>query len=179
MKRAHIAICALLGGMLGWLACGAEGRSGGRGWPLSADLGIAQGASGPGVVPRRQVRHLHALGAGDGGLRGCPARRPMVRARDVRSQQPASSPITKSISATRSKVGYKDVIPKFTAEKFDAEAWADLFARSGAKFAGPVAVHHDNFAMWDSAGDAVELGQDGPAPRHHRRTGQGDQAPRA
>ncbi len=49
------------------------------------------------------------------------------------------------------QVGHKDVIPHFTAEKFDAEAWADLFARAGAKFAGPVAVHHDNFAMWDSA----------------------------
>jgi alpha-L-fucosidase len=47
-------------------------------------------------------------------------------------------------------VGYKDVIPKFTAAKFDAERWADIFARAGAKFAGPVAVHHDNFAMWDS-----------------------------
>jgi alpha-L-fucosidase len=48
-------------------------------------------------------------------------------------------------------VGYKDIIPRFTAEKFDAAAWADLFARSGARFAGPVATHHDNFAMWDSA----------------------------
>ena len=47
--------------------------------------------------------------------------------------------------------GYKDVIPHFKAEKFNAEAWAELFARSGAKFAGPVVVHHDNFAMWDSA----------------------------
>jgi alpha-L-fucosidase len=47
-------------------------------------------------------------------------------------------------------VGYKDVIPKFTAPKFNADEWADLFARAGAKFAGPVAVHHDNFAMWDS-----------------------------
>jgi len=47
-------------------------------------------------------------------------------------------------------VGYKDLIPKLTAEKFDANAWADLFVRAGAKFAGPVAVHHDNFAMWDS-----------------------------
>ena len=44
-------------------------------------------------------------------------------------------------------VGYKDVIPHFKAEKFNAEAWAELFARSGAKFAGPVVVHHDNFAM--------------------------------
>ncbi len=47
--------------------------------------------------------------------------------------------------------GYKDVIPLFTASKFDPDKWADLFARAGAKFAGPVAVHHDNFAMWDSA----------------------------
>ncbi|MGO8927012.1 MAG: alpha-L-fucosidase [Limisphaerales bacterium] len=47
--------------------------------------------------------------------------------------------------------GYKDLIPLFTAPKFNPEKWADLFARAGAKFAGPVAVHHDNFAMWDSA----------------------------
>jgi alpha-L-fucosidase len=47
-------------------------------------------------------------------------------------------------------VGYKDVIPHFKAEKFDADAWADLFAKAGARFAGPVAVHHDNFANWDS-----------------------------
>ena len=59
------------------------------------------------------------------------------------------------------KVGYKDIIPRFKAEKFDAEAWATLFARSGARFAGPVAVHHDNFAMWDSAvtpWNAVKMG---------------------
>jgi alpha-L-fucosidase len=38
----------------------------------------------------------------------------------------------------------------FKAEKFDADEWANLFAKSGAKFAGPVAEHHDNFSMWDS-----------------------------
>jgi alpha-L-fucosidase len=46
--------------------------------------------------------------------------------------------------------GYKDLIPKFTAEKFDADEWAELFHKSGAKFAGPVAEHHDGFAMWDT-----------------------------
>jgi len=48
------------------------------------------------------------------------------------------------------KVGYKDIVPLFEAEEFDADEWADLFAEAGAKFAGPVAIHHDNFAMWDS-----------------------------
>ena len=46
--------------------------------------------------------------------------------------------------------GYHDFVPLFKAEKFDAEEWADLFVKAGARFAGPVAEHHDGFAMWDS-----------------------------
>ena len=49
-----------------------------------------------------------------------------------------------------SEAGYKDIIPKFKPTAFDPAEWAELFAKSGAKFAGPVAMHHDNFAMWDS-----------------------------
>ncbi len=50
----------------------------------------------------------------------------------------------------QNQVGYKDMIPKFKAAKFNAAEWAELFAASGARFAGPVVIHHDNFAMWDS-----------------------------
>ena len=49
-----------------------------------------------------------------------------------------------------SKFGYKDFIPMFQAEKFDADEWAEIFKSSGARFAGPVAEHHDGFSMWDS-----------------------------
>ncbi len=46
--------------------------------------------------------------------------------------------------------GYPDFVPKFRAENFDADEWAKLFQQAGARFAGPVAEHHDGFAMWDS-----------------------------
>jgi alpha-L-fucosidase len=49
-----------------------------------------------------------------------------------------------------SKFNYHDFIPMFTAEHFSAQEWADLFKKSGAKFAGLVAQHHDGFAMWNS-----------------------------
>ena len=46
--------------------------------------------------------------------------------------------------------GYTDLIKEFTAANFDPDEWAELIAGSGARFSGPTAVHHDNFAMWDS-----------------------------
>jgi len=46
--------------------------------------------------------------------------------------------------------GYHDFAPLFKAEHFDPEAWAELFRKAGAKFAGPVAEHHDGYSMWDS-----------------------------
>ncbi|MGC9522928.1 MAG: alpha-L-fucosidase [Anaerolineae bacterium] len=60
-----------------------------------------------------------------------------------------------------SEFGYKDFIPEFTAEHFDPDEWAELFKRSGAQFAGPVAEHHDGFCMWDTAyseWNAVNMG---------------------
>ena len=49
----------------------------------------------------------------------------------------------------QNKFGYKDFIPSFRAEKFDAARWAELFRRSGAKYVVPVAEHHDGFPMYD------------------------------
>ncbi|MDR1886287.1 MAG: alpha-L-fucosidase, partial [Prevotellaceae bacterium] len=46
--------------------------------------------------------------------------------------------------------GYKDFIPMFKAEKFDAAEWAALFVKAGAKYVVPVAEHHDGFSMYDS-----------------------------
>ncbi len=56
----------------------------------------------------------------------------------------------KTFGKLTTEFGYKDLIPMFTAEKFDADEWAELFQKAGAKYAGPVAEHHDGFAMWDT-----------------------------
>lgn len=50
----------------------------------------------------------------------------------------------------QSRFGYKDLIPLFTAPKFDPKAWATLFRDAGARYVVPVAEHHDGFAMYDS-----------------------------
>ncbi|MFJ6556057.1 alpha-L-fucosidase [Streptomyces luteogriseus] len=40
--------------------------------------------------------------------------------------------------------------PKSAGGKFDPDEWVQLFVDAGARFAGPVAEHHDGFSMWDS-----------------------------
>lgn len=61
-----------------------------------------------------------------------------------------------------SEFGYHDFVPMFKAEHFDAAAWADLFQKAGARFAGPVAEHHDGFAMWDSEATPWNVADMGP-----------------
>src|SRR6185503_9558587 len=40
---------------------------------------------------------------------------------------------------------------KSAGGNFDPNEWAQLFVDAGAKYAGPVAEHHDGFSMWNSA----------------------------
>ncbi|TPQ23958.1 alpha-L-fucosidase [Streptomyces sporangiiformans] len=47
---------------------------------------------------------------------------------------------------------HKEFAPKLKSEggDFDPDEWAQLFVDAGAKYAGPVAEHHDGYSMWDS-----------------------------
>lgn len=45
---------------------------------------------------------------------------------------------------------YRDFIPMFKAEKFDADEWINTVKDCGAKFVMPVAEHHDGIKLYDS-----------------------------
>ncbi|MDR0743050.1 MAG: alpha-L-fucosidase [Tannerella sp.] len=62
---------------------------------------------------------------------------------------------------SHTQFGYKDFIPLFKAEKFNAGEWAELFREAGARYVVPVAEHHDGFSMYDSElneWNAVKMG---------------------
>jgi alpha-L-fucosidase len=46
---------------------------------------------------------------------------------------------------------YADFAPLFRAELFNADQWAELFARAGAKYIVPTSKHHEGFCLWPSA----------------------------
>lgn len=54
---------------------------------------------------------------------------------------------------------YMDFAPLFKAQDYNATEWADLFVKSGARYAVLTTKHHDGFALWDSK----------EASFHHRR----------
>jgi alpha-L-fucosidase len=45
---------------------------------------------------------------------------------------------------------YENFAPQFRAELFDPDHWADVFARSGAKYVVLTSKHHEGFALWPS-----------------------------
>jgi alpha-L-fucosidase len=66
---------------------------------------------------------------------------------------PSEWPYNYFITGAKDKKGnFVQFAPKLKSEggKFDPDEWAQLFADAGAKFAGPVAEHHDGFSLWAS-----------------------------
>jgi alpha-L-fucosidase len=62
-------------------------------------------------------------------------------------------PYDKFLTGANDKSGkLAQFAPKLKSEggAWDPDEWAQMFLDAGAKFAGPVAEHHDGFSMWDS-----------------------------
>lgn len=57
---------------------------------------------------------------------------------------------------------YNDFAKDFTAQKFDANEWADLFQKSGAQYIIPTMKHHDGFCLWKSRYTDFNIGEMGP-----------------
>lgn len=66
---------------------------------------------------------------------------------------PSQWPYHYFITGAEDKEGnFVQFAPKLKSEggMFDPDEWAQLFADAGAKFAGPVAEHHDGISLWAS-----------------------------
>jgi alpha-L-fucosidase len=78
---------------------------------------------------------------------------------------PSQWPYNNFMTGAKDKQGnFVQFAPKLKSEggKFDPEEWAQLFADAGAKFAGPVAEHHDGFSMWASKVNPWNVKDTGP-----------------
>ena len=53
----------------------------------------------------------------------------------------------------------------FTAAHYDPDAWADLLAETGAKYAVLTTKHHDGFALWDTKLSKLNAKDGAPAGR--------------
>ncbi|WP_199551307.1 alpha-L-fucosidase [Streptomyces sp. N35] len=65
----------------------------------------------------------------------------------------------------RTREQYMKQLDGFTAEHYRPDAWADLFARSGAKYAVLTTKHHDGVALWDTDLTDLSVARRSPAGR--------------
>ena len=54
---------------------------------------------------------------------------------------------------------YADFAPMFKAMSYDANEWAKLFERAGARYAVLATKHHDGFALWPSKEASTSYGR--------------------
>lgn len=65
-------------------------------------------------------------------------------------------------------ISHKDYMAqaeRFTASRYEPEEWADLIARSGAKYTVITSKHHDGVALWDTRADKKSIPELSPACR--------------
>jgi alpha-L-fucosidase len=59
------------------------------------------------------------------------------------------------------KLGHKDIIPLWKAEKWDPDRLMAMYKKAGARYFVSMGVHHDNFDLWNSTHhkwNAVKMG---------------------
>jgi len=94
--------------------------------------------------------------------------RPGSAARDHHAEtygDPEQWPYHNFIDGGHDRAGrFVQFAPKLASDggSFDPREWAQLFAAAGARFAGPVAEHHDGFSMWDSRANEWNSAARGP-----------------
>ncbi len=64
-----------------------------------------------------------------------------------------------------SHADYMRQLRGFTAQKYDAHAWAALIKESGARYAVLTAKHHDGVALWDTKQNELSVVKQTPAAR--------------
>ncbi|MFE2728186.1 alpha-L-fucosidase [Kitasatospora sp. NPDC059327] len=78
---------------------------------------------------------------------------------------PSVWPYHNFIDGARDKAGnFVQFAPRLVSQggAWDPDAWARLFKDAGARFAGPVAEHHDGYSMWNSRCNPWNSVQRGP-----------------
>nr|WP_307992842.1 alpha-L-fucosidase [uncultured Niameybacter sp.] len=76
--------------------------------------------------------------------------------------------IAESWSFYNGRISHEDYMKQldgFTASKFDAEEWADLIEKSGAKYAVLTTKHHDGVALFDTKYSDLNVVKKTPAKR--------------
>jgi len=76
--------------------------------------------------------------------------------------------VGESWSFFNGNISYEDYMAQldgFTADRYDPDAWADLFKRTGAGYAVLTTKHHDGVALWDTALSDLNVAQKSPAGR--------------